>query len=388
MTSEYNESEKLSISCLVVSAVFFTIVSQIFYNRVPEIVTQVFRPIMIAVLLIRMLNYGTISSAMRNIALTTAIYFVIVLLLNSWNSDEFMIGGAAILYLLMFWTATGTKWNEREVHFIVMSCFFAAVLCAIIFFRYNAYDDPTLAQNGKLIFNGIHVNRNKNAYVFGLSTVLGIVYIIKGGKHKVIYGVMTLFLAYALIYSQCRGAFLCTIAALITIFALNIYNLYLKNPWKALIGVVVLIIAAVLGYIAIKNSDFNRLIDGDSTSGREEGIRNAWNMFLGSDAFGKIFGNGFMYEELHSDTIGAHLVYAAYLVSTGLIGTFLVALIFITSLAKVRGSLPFALCVFATARTFFEGLDYYIYIPLILGIAIYNCYERKGRNSDELFKRQ
>lgn len=388
MTNEYDQKEKISVSCLVVSAVFFTIISQIFYNRVPEIVTQVFRPIMIVVLLIRMLNYGSISSAMRNIALTAAIYFVIVLLLNSWNSDEFMLGGAIILYLLMFWTVTGTDWNKREVYFIILSCFLAAVLCAITLFQYNAYNDPTLAQNGELIFNGIPVNRNKNAYVFGLGTVIGVAYLTKGGKHKFVCVIMTLLLAYALVYSQCRGAFICTVLALVTVLALSVYSVYRTNPRKAWLRFALLIAALILGYIVIKNSDFNRLIDEDSTSGREIGIRNAWNMFLGSGVFEKIFGNGFMYEELHSDTIGAHLVYVAYLVSTGLIGAFLIALIFITSLAKVRGSLPFALCVFATARTFFEGLDYYIYIPLILGIVIYNCYERKGRNSDELFKGQ
>ena len=146
-----------------------------------------------------------------------------------------------------------------------------------------------------------------------------------------------------------------------------------------------MILAFAAGYIAIKNSDFSRLVDSDSTSGRETGIRNAWNMFLGSDLFGKIFGSGFMYEQLHSDTVGAHLVYLTLLVSTGLIGMTLVVLIFASTFRRVRGDIPLALCSFAFVRTFFEGMDYYIYIPLILGTIIFNCFELNGRSCNELF---
>ena len=236
-----------------------------------------------------------------------------------------------------------------------------------------------------MIFNGAPINRNKNAYPFGMAALIGIAYLLKGGRHKLVFGAATLFVAYALMYSQCRGAFFCTVAGVLILLLSEIRAIYKKNPAKATLFAVLMILAFAAGYIAIKNSDFSRLVDSDSTSGRETGIRNAWNMFLGSDLFGKIFGSGFMYEQLHSDTVGAHLVYLTLLVSTGLIGMTLVVLIFASTFRRVRGDIPLALCSFAFVRTFFEGMDYYIYIPLILGTIIFNCFELNGRSCNELF---
>ena len=63
----------------------------------------------------------------------------------------------------------------------------------------------------------------------------------------------------------------------------------------------------------------------------------------------------------------------------------LVVLIFASTFRRVRGDIPLALCSFAFVRTFFEGMDYYIYIPLILGTIIFNCFELNGRSCNELF---
>lgn len=390
MTSEHygDGGGRLSVSCIAVAAVFFIVLSQILYARVPDAVTQVFRPMIIFLLIVKALKLGSLSFGTRRISLAAAVYFALVLLLNDWNADEFMLGGAAVLYMLMYWAVVGGKWTDAELRTIVLTCFFAAVVCAAIMFYYNAYDDLSAAQRGELIFNGRLVNRNKNAYTFGLASVIGIAYLLRGGRHRLIVGISTVFVAYALMYSQCRGAFICTVAAVLVLAASVICAVYRRNHARAVFFAFGLVLLMVLGYIAIKNSEFSRLIDGDSTSGREVGIENAWNMFLGSDTFGKLFGNGFMYEQLHSDTIGAHLVYATFLVATGIVGTALIAALFASTFFRIRGSVPLALCAFAFVRTFFEGLDYYIYIPLILGTVIFNRFELNGRSCNELFGRK
>ena len=386
MTNEYyDENPRLSLSCIVVAAVFFIVLSQILFERVPDALTLTFRPLIIFLLVVKALQSGSLRFAARNIALATAAYFALVLVLNDWNSDEFMNGGAAVLYVLMFWAVVGTGWSKAEVRFILFACFAASVVCAAIMFYYNPYNDLSVARGGTMIFNGAPINRNKNAYPFGMAALIGIAYLLKGGRHKLVFGAATLFVAYALMYSQCRGAFFCTVAGVLILLLSEIRAIYKKNPAKATLFAVLMILAFAAGYIAIKNSDFSRLVDSDSTSGRETGIRNAWNMFLGSDLFGKIFGSGFMYEQLHSDTVGAHLVYLTLLVSTGLIGMTLVVLIFASTFRRVRGDIPLALCSFAFVRTFFEGMDYYIYIPLILGTIIFNCFELNGRSCNELF---
>lgn len=80
-----------------------------------------------------------------------------------------------------------------------------------------------------------------------------------------------------------------------------------------------------------------------------------------------------------------HVVYMTYLLSTGIIGCSLVVLMFVLVGLRVKGSIPYAFFFCAFLRTFFEGLDYYIYIPLILSAIIYNYSINAGREAYELF---
>ena len=129
------------------------------------------------------------------------------------------------------------------------------------------------------------------------------------------------------------------------------------------------------------------MVDTDSTSGRDEGIEHALELFRASDMFSKVFGHGYLYET--ENTVGAisHSVFTNYLLATGIIGTGLIVLIFIMSFLEIHGSIASSLLAMGTLRLFFELLDYYIYVPLILAFIISRYSHGERSREAKLFQR-
>lgn len=207
-----------------------------------------------------------------------------------------------------------------------------------------------------------------NAYACAIGFAIGLMYLIKGRNiPRFLFFLCTAILGYGLLYSQCRGAFFSAVAAC-AVLAVDwlVHIKRTRGDAAFLLWLIFLIAFVIISYFSIKNSELRRLIDGENTSGRDVAIKAAWQLFLDSDLFGKIFGNGYMYETRTTQSIISHLVYTVYLVATGIIGVSLITAMFFSSAARLRGFIPFAFFVIAFARTFFEPLDYYSYIPLII----------------------
>ena len=384
LTNEYRR-ERISFSCVLVSTVFFLVLFQAPILKVPEIVTQVFRPVIVFFLLIRMVQRGKIDFSARIIALIMAIYCIIDLMLTKINVDEIIRASAVCLYLLMFCAVTGTAWNKREIRFIVFACFLGTFACAIAIFASNNPTDLHVGTSGNMKMLGTYVNRNKNAYAFTTGTILGVIYLLYGKNIKKFWiAIMTAVIAYALLYSQCRGAFFCAIAGVLILLVSGLLRVKKRDEGKFLFYTLLLIVICIASYFLLKNSQLSRLIDGD-TSGRDDGIQHAWQLFLNGGTFNKIFGFGYCFEGEHTDGCGAHLVYATYLLAIGLTGCTLLVLIFLCTASRIKGAVPYALFINAFLRTFFEGLDYYIYIPLILSLIIFNYTYIYRRSVNELF---
>ena len=386
-TSRYDNYGRLGIGSVATAVVFFVIYSQFVIFRVPPIVTQFFRPILIALLLIQMIQRGATRPGPGVWAFVAAGYCTVVILFNDIDSVAVMNGGAVVLYFLMFVLAIASSWNRREIRLIIFACFIGAFVCTVVLFMFNPITDLHRGTEGDFAFMGYAVNRNKNTYAFSVGVIIGTLYLLNGKRvPKLLILLMTAFMAYGVAYSQCRGSFFCLIAAELVIFGGRIHSIQKKDAGKALIYTLLLIAFCLLGYFLLKNSELSRLVDGESTSGRYDGIKKSWVMFLNSDFFTKLFGSGFAGAFQNQEEVGAHLVYATFLISTGLIGAVVVLLMFLSSFRMVRGSVPLAFLVFAFLRTFFEGLDYYIYIPLIISVIIFIYTKRTGQEGGTLFE--
>ena len=387
-TTEYSLDQGLSFSALVTILVFFLVTSQIFILPLPSLVTQVFRPLLILSFLIRMQYSGSISHPARIYAILVAVQAMAVLVFYQelWSVDNALNGGSVALFFLMFSFAIGVNWSRRELRWLIFVCFLGCFVCAVALLLSNDPTDFHAATRGHLKLMGTEVNRNKNAYQFSFGMILGLIYLVKGKKiPRLIILAMTLVTGYALLYSQCRGAFLAFIGGATVFFLGLLLDTWKKDGGRAFLLLVLLLVAYIAAYRYLQESELNRLVDEESTSGRDEGIRAAWQLFLSSDFFEKLFGNGFGYETLQTGEIGAHNVFVGYLVSMGIIGSGFTALMFLSSLRRVFGMGALALATAAFLKTMFEGADYNVFIPLILGVAISSYSRVTGRNYYELF---
>ena len=98
-------------------------------------------------------------------------------------------------------------------------------------------NDPTdlnAAAEGHLDLMGTSVNRNKNAYQYSFGAVLGMIYLLKGRKiPKSLILLMTAVTGYALLYSQCRGAFFSFVGGATVLLGGLLLEMKKKNGGKA-----------------------------------------------------------------------------------------------------------------------------------------------------------
>ncbi len=381
-----DNSKIISLGCIVASLTFFLVLSQFLILRVPEIVTNLFRPIVIIVLFFEMHKRGEIRGRARNFALITALYLIFLLpFLGYFNADELKDGIGRVLYLLMFFFIVGTPWSKREIQFILSAVFLGCFACTVVFMLSNNMTDYSQSEGIDLL--GITVNRNKNAYAFAIGSALGIVYFLKNrGVVRVIVTAMTAMIGYCLLYSQCRGAFFCAVLAMALIILGELSGLRKRGNSNYFIAVVLFVGFCIASYYLIKNSELSRLVDTDSTSGRDEGIEYALDLFRSSDLFSKVFGHGYLFEAENTAGAISHSVFTNYLLATGIVGAVLVILMFVMSFLEVRGRIAFSLLAMASLRLFFELLDYYIYVPLILAFIISRYSHGEGNREVSLFQ--
>lgn len=390
-TTEQRLDQGLSFSALATIAVFFLVTSQIFILPLPSLVTQVFRPLLILSFLIRMQYSGSIRHPARIYAILVAIQAIAVLVFyeERWNLEIALDSGAVALFFLMFSFAIGVNWSRRELRWLILVCFLGCFVCAVALLLSNDPTDFHAATKGHLKLMGTEVNRNKNAYQFSLGAILGLIYLVRGKRiPRLIILAMTLVTGYALLYSQCRGAFLSFMGGATVFFLGLLLDTWKKNGGRAFLLLALLIVAYIAAYRYLQESDLNRLVDEESMSGRDESLMAAWQLFLNGDFFEKIFGHGFGYEATQTGEIGSHTVFVGSLVSMGIIGSGFTALMFLSVLRRLRGTNALALFAVSFLKTLFEGADYNVFIPLILAVTISNYRMISGRRDYDLFSRQ
>lgn len=387
-TIQYQDRRNLSFSSVAVILIFFLVTSQIFILPLPETVTQLFRPLLIVMFIIHMQKCGSIQLPLRVIALLVGVHALAVLLLNSglWNEKNISNGVAVALYFFMLSFAIGVNWTKRELKWILFACFFGSFVCAAALLASNDPTNFNAASAGNLNLVGFSVNRNKNAYQYAFGCIIGLIYLLKGKKNKkLLIFMFEAVTGYALLYSQCRGAFFSFVFGATILFIGLLLEMGKNNSGKAFAYAVLMVISYIAIYYLLKNSDLSRLVDSESTSGRDEGIQAAWKLFLNSDWFCKLFGNGFGFEHQQTQEIGAHMVYVSFLVSMGLIGSGLTIGVFYSALKSNFGAGSYALLAVSFLKTFFEVADYNNFIPLILSVVICNYTRVTGRKYYELF---
>ena len=249
-TIQYADRMPLSFSSIVIILIFFLVTSQIFILPLPPIATQIFRPLLIAMCIIHMQKCGSIQLPMRALAFLVGVHAIAVFLLNSglWNEENISNGVAVALYFLMLSFAIGVNWTKRELRWILFACFFGSFVCAAALLASNDPTNFNAASEGHLNLVGFSVNRNKNAYQYAFGCIIGLIYLLKGKKNRKLLIVMIeAVTGYALLYSQCRGAFFSFVFGATVLFIGLLFEVGKKNSGKAFTYAVLMIVS----YVAI-----------------------------------------------------------------------------------------------------------------------------------------
>lgn len=378
--------EPLSIESIFVAFVFFVVLSQFMLTGRSELFTQPLRPLIVIILTVQVVRRGRLKLRVCNVALTMSIYQLIL-----WFF-LYPIGGplkgylVLVFYFMMLFSVAGFPWNGRELRLILFASFLATFVCAAAFFMSNNMLDFSVHE---FRFMGEVVNRNKHAYAFAFGLILGRTYLSYGrGRNRLVILLMMLLEGYCLMYSECRGAFLGVLISISIIVFSKAARMWKNGNPYLIFYIFSYIVFYIAVYLMIKNSAVSRLVDGENLSGRDTGIEHAILLFRQASIPGKIFGNGMMYESLNTEGIGVHFVYLTYLLEAGIIGAVLIILTFVSAMKNIRGEIQWSIFMIALSRTFFEGMDYYIFIPLILSICISNYELLYRRSCRELFWRK
>ena len=378
-------TDNLSFESIFVAFVFFVVLSQFILYAGSESLSQPLRPLIVLILAVQVVRRGRLKLPVCSAALAMSVYQFLVWFFLYPHGGSFRQYLILIFYFMMLFSVAGFPWKRRELQTIIYAAFIATFVCAVVFFISNNMTD--FSQH-TYYFLGTEVNRNKNAYAFAFGIILGRFYLAYGrGSKRFLIMMIMLFELYCLLYSQCRGAFIGLLIAMGVIAWNRIKRMRRNNNPYLVLYILLIVILFVVGYILIKYSAVSRLVDSENLSGRDDGIEHALLLFRQASLPGKIFGNGINYESAHTEGVGVHFVYLTYLLEAGIVGAVMIVLIFVQAARNISGEIQTALFAFALSRTFFEGMDYYIFIPLILSICISN-YERIYRRSGkELFGR-
>lgn len=378
-------TDRLSFESIFVGFVFFVVLSQFLLYAGPETLSQPLRPLIVLILTVQVVRRGRLRLPVCSVALAMSAYqFLIWFFLypNGGGLRKYLV---LIFYFMMLFSVAGFPWKRRELQYIICAAFIATFVCAMVFFFSN---DMTDFSEHTFSYMGVEVNRNKNAYAFAFGIILGRFYLAYGkGRNKILVLPMILFEGYCLIYSQCRGAFIGLFIVMCIIAWNKARNMRRNNSPFLIFYIFLFILICIAGYYLIKHSAVNRLVDSENLSGRDEGMEHALLLFRNAPLLGKIFGNGVDYEVAHTEGAGVHFVYLTYLLEAGIVGATMVVMMFVQAARNMHSEIQWALFVFALSRTFFEGMDYYIFIPLILSICISNYERIYGRSDKELFSR-
>ena len=384
----WDRPQTVSFGCVAVCVSFFIVLARAPMQLFSGGMSQIFRPILILALLPKLLREGAVRSRSAVLSVALAIYCLAAAVMTGLQTGNLLGGGAAALFALMYAAVVAAAWNVRETKLIVFTCFFAAVVCAVILTFSNPFMDFTVANTDHVKLFHTQYNRNTNAYCYAIGTILGLNYLIYGKRSQRSFTLIGMsFVVYALLYSQCRGAFLCAVlGSLISLYGKfsEIRRVDRARYYRCILLTVIMVIVL---YFLIKNSSMSRIVDGESTSGRDEGIRRALRTYQNADLFGKIFGCGFTYEEsfLKTGELLSHFVYTNFLISIGMVGFVILILFFLSCVFESAGAISLSFLVCGLLRTCFESLDYYIYIPLILAALLSCCARRNGVRLQALF---
>lgn len=377
-----------------ICAVFFLILGTL--PALPSALTQVFRPVVIAVCFFFPTAYTYRLSRSHWALIIFHIYITFVFLAHPLSGDKFMAWAAMVLFAAFFILLTQRVWTRNEINTILHVVLIACVVFCLVLYR----DNPRLFHNDQgedVTFFGKHVNANSAAFAIVPGALVGVFFLFFAQEHrnqksvfwKLLYLGETVLAYVMLVGMGGRSAFFAAVIGGIMI--VWEWGEAIRQRNKRIVFRVLLLLLLLLVYhygpIWTEGTHAYRLFDYDNLTdmnGRDDMAEVAMSLIREHP----FFGGGFGYWDLKTNhDLMVHNSFLSNGVTGGFTAMILLVAFFVFAaieLIRSRSLIPLAFFVEALFHSLTEpGMDYYAYIPLILAFVIqryclsHNCMSKQ-----------
>lgn len=355
----------------------------------PNLLSNLIKPIVIIMLIGEVFILKKVRT--DTYAKILFMYMILVVICSILNGLESVIALASfsinILYIFMIIIK---KYNDNEIHFLLISIKYASLFLAIILIISN----PIIGtiNSSTIYLLNVQVNKNAIAYLIapGLYVCIQQLFGSFSGKfedkkirRKISIFIEMIILFYAGIYPMSRGGFLCILAP-VGIFFVNRYiEAIRKAKIKRIIEGIGLGIGAVfIIWNFIPEQYKNRLLSLENYSYSNSGMRDvlakqAIELVQGHELIGRGFG---YYQRVLESSYGAHNCFVDMYVNAGIIGGVGMIIIFVYPIIKCKNIISYSWISIAFVAAFFESqMSYQLWLPLAMGWLIWKVERERNK---------
>ena len=355
----------------------------------PNIITQVFKPLSIYVLITFILYWRVRLEIKTNqvLAIFSILCYFAALVGHQVTTSSVIEFVSTALYMLMFLFTTIVNFKMNDIKFILKCTFYASLVFAII----SMVSNPMMGSDIKRSsMNFLYTNINGNLIPYAIlpGFVVGLQVLVYGTTHKKVrVTIALLIMLYSIFLPATRGAFLVLLLILFFTFYEYIKAFVQKKKFfRLLMFTSFLIVLVNIFEFILPGSVSGRLLNINSysdTSGRTMIYSVAWDIARQN----LLLGSGFS-EWSSNYTFAVHNMYLELLVSTGILGTFLVVAIVINSIVIMKNNILYAILSISIVESLVETSGAYTFwIPIILSTIIINYCKRENCSVKQFYKR-
>lgn len=343
----------------------------------PSSITNLFKPIFVYFILIEFvfLKKRLRFNVEQIIAFLASIYYLFIFISSGINTLNLKGFAPVFLNCIVFVLVTSVKFNQNELELLINTVYFSGFAFSFFVAISNPFITSKLSRLSINYF-GTSLNANGIPYFIVPSAVIAINKLIREYNkitNRFINFIMLAIMLYTVFYTNTRGAALALlISTLLIMLKYTIEKFSEKRIINVFFSFIIFIIIFIVIYMLLPENIINRIFNFSTynLNNRDKFWKTA--ILLSKDRL--FFGHGFNYWTMVTGySYGTHNLYIDLLVSSGIIGSFLMMLLVIIILIKSKNIFLLSLLTSPILNSLLEsGMTYSFWNPIILCVIIYS----------------
>lgn len=377
---EQRYDREVTVPCLVLCLILIMVLGVL--PVLPSGLSSFLRPSFIFTAMFTVYRSYPLASSRWQIALI--VYYAVIFICNQITGSAVSAFISHELFILFFVLAAERRWSCREINLILEATILASDIQALVLLFSNSF---LLHAGGQQRINylGTTINRNPAAFAIVLGVIasaLKLIYQDKGWRvmlPRIYWTFSFLVCAYDVFAIGCRSAFYAMCLGLSCLIWDRVR--YTRTAAEKFVQEILLVILAAAGLLIlmrVASGAYSERLFSLEDSGRD-GI---WEKGMEMIRKKPVFGGGFDYWSNEGLRIGTHNSFITYALEGGILILIPVAGYFFSlgiELFRTGSVIPMAFLAETILHMISEsGMDYYAYLPLILGVIILRYMQHQG----------